>query len=88
MDEPEGPWPSPRGNASLTQDAAVGVSGRVQLLLEILMVLMCVGAVAGTSVFLLVYSVFYESRNICGSSPQSEHMSNTVCSLESDSYCC
>lgn len=65
MDDPEGPWPSPRGNASLTQDAVVLVSGRVQLVLEILMVLMCVGAVAGTSIFLLIY--------ILCSSPQSEH---------------
>lgn len=54
MDELEGPWSSARaaaaaaGNASWTEDAGLGVSGRVQLVLEILMVLMCVGAVTGT----------------------------------------
>lgn len=35
-------------NASWTEAAGVGVSRRVQLVLEILMVLMCVGAIVGT----------------------------------------
>lgn len=35
-------------NASWTEDAELGASGQVHLVLEILMVLMCVGAVTGT----------------------------------------
>lgn len=36
-------------NGSQTEDASVGVPRQVQLLLEILIVLMCVGAVTGTA---------------------------------------
>lgn len=35
-------------NASLTGGAGIEVSGQTQLILEILMVLMCLGAVTGT----------------------------------------
>lgn len=52
MEELEGPWAPVRAaaaavNASWTEDAGLGVFGRVQLVLGILMVLMCVGAVTG-----------------------------------------
>lgn len=51
MDDPGGSGSSLQGaamNASWTEDAGSGASGRLQLLLEVLVVLMCVGAVTGT----------------------------------------
>lgn len=51
MDDPDGSGSSLQGaamNASWTEDAGSGASGRLQLLLEVLVVLMCVGAVTGT----------------------------------------
>ncbi|XP_076599496.1 5-hydroxytryptamine receptor 1D [Chaetodon auriga] len=51
MGDPGGSWSSLRAaaavNASWTEGARLGVSGRAQLILEILMVLMCLGAVTG-----------------------------------------
>lgn len=53
MGDPVGPvlspWAAaPKINASQNEGASVGVSRQVQLFLEILIVLMCVGAVTGS----------------------------------------
>ena len=49
MENLDGSWSvlQQAANASLTEAAGTGLSARTQLLLEILMVLMCVGAVTG-----------------------------------------
>lgn len=54
MGDPVGSAPSPRGagaevNTSQAGDESIGTPRQVQLVLEILIVLMCVGAVTGTA---------------------------------------
>ncbi|KAM3606933.1 uncharacterized protein V6R79_025880 [Siganus canaliculatus] len=58
MGDPDGSWPSLLAaatvNATTTEDAENGASGRAQLVLEILMVLMCLGAVTGNILVIVI----------------------------------
>ncbi|KAL3050200.1 hypothetical protein OYC64_012273 [Pagothenia borchgrevinki] len=56
MENLDGSWSvlQQAANASLTEAAGTGLSARTQLLLEILMVLMCVGAVTGNILVIVI----------------------------------
>lgn len=64
MDDPGGSWlelgsplqAAEAANASLATGPGIEVSGQIQMVLEILMVLMCLGAVTGTY-FLDIYQL-------------------------------
>lgn len=46
-------------NTSQTEDVSIGVPSQVQLVLEVLIVLMCVAAVAGTEQQILFFFFFF-----------------------------
>lgn len=47
-------------NTSQTEDVSIGVPSQVQLVLEVLIVLMCVAAVAGTQQQILFFFLVFE----------------------------
>lgn len=59
MSSPDGSWSLFRfaavGNTNWTQDAGIALPSRTQLFLEILMVLMCLGAVTGSTFFFFFF---------------------------------
>ncbi|XP_069570021.1 5-hydroxytryptamine receptor 1D [Brachyistius frenatus] len=72
MDDPEGSRSEPRAslqaaaavNASRSEDAEFGASERIPLVLEVLMVLMCLGAVTGNILVIIIVAATKSFRSV------------------------